>query len=291
MMRWMTMLMRMFVANGVAWLGGWLDWVAKTLCDRPCRQTSPFCINYIASVFYMRFGNGPSVVASWVQLLWLWPSWPSMQKHHSDHGDTCLAQIRALWFTCHSSGRRSRLEDGELALISSSGGTGGPCAAANGSLYCGRLSSCTDSSRGISIYVSALTLVYQLALLAEFMKFSPQSLSSVTSKSRSNCFEISFLRSLLLSHHVARTVCNVSPTIQEFVRRWVLCRFSLRLRLQSLIEVPLRHPYPIQRCWRQSCTYTGEEALVRSWRAEWLSLTRRREEAAGDQGDKRFREQ
>jgi len=99
------------------------------------------------------------------------------------------------------------------------GGTGGPCAAANGSLYCGRLSSCTDSSRGISIYVSALTLVYQLALLAEFMKFSPQSLSSVTSKSRSNCFEISFLRSLLLSHHVARTVCNVSPTIQEFVRR------------------------------------------------------------------------
>jgi len=25
------MLMRMFVANGVARLGGWLDWVAKTL--------------------------------------------------------------------------------------------------------------------------------------------------------------------------------------------------------------------------------------------------------------------
>jgi len=29
--RWTTMLMRMFVANGVARLGGWLDWVAKTL--------------------------------------------------------------------------------------------------------------------------------------------------------------------------------------------------------------------------------------------------------------------
>jgi len=27
------MLMRMFVANGVAQLGGWLDWVAITLVD------------------------------------------------------------------------------------------------------------------------------------------------------------------------------------------------------------------------------------------------------------------
>jgi hypothetical protein len=28
------MLMRMFVANGVARLGGWLDWVAKTLLQK-----------------------------------------------------------------------------------------------------------------------------------------------------------------------------------------------------------------------------------------------------------------
>jgi len=34
------MLMRMFVANGVARLGGWLDWVAITLCSDLTALTS-----------------------------------------------------------------------------------------------------------------------------------------------------------------------------------------------------------------------------------------------------------
>jgi len=34
------MLMRMFVANGVARLGGWLDWVAITLATRLLRKSN-----------------------------------------------------------------------------------------------------------------------------------------------------------------------------------------------------------------------------------------------------------
>jgi len=33
------MLMRMFVANGVAQLGGWLDWVAITLATVSCTHS------------------------------------------------------------------------------------------------------------------------------------------------------------------------------------------------------------------------------------------------------------